>query len=452
MGKTKIEWCDRTINPVVGCSKCSPGCDNCYAERRAVLLAKNPATAKKYKGVVNSKGRWTGKINVGSVFCFDNLPKKPARIFINSMSDLFHENMEFSVISTIFGLMALHPQHTFIVLTKRPDRMHSYFQGTPDLPYAASFRDCYSMVRGYWPEKMPKGFDAPWPLPNVWLGVTVCNQKEANEKMYWLAFALQDDGWFLRSDIIWHKPNPMPESCKDRPTRAHEYLFLFSKRAKYFYDWEAVREPAAALCEHDATGSGYAAPGQTSQRGNRPRVQSAQALSFARAVNEPERPGQAHSQHRPNRNPRPGIDTRGGNQGTGGIPAIGKGNAKTFRGGGAYTSGNSFDNAAEKERDSHGNAPNLTYMRNKRTVWTIPTFPCPDAHFATFPPKLAETCILAGSRHGDTVLDPFMGSGTTGMVARQYGRKWIGIELNPEYCALALKRIDVNRLMLTELV
>lgn len=267
-----------------------------------------------------------------------------------------------------------------------------------------------------------------------------------------LAFALQDDGWFLRSDIIWHKPNPMPESCKDRPTRAHEYLFLFSKRAKYFYDWEAVREPAAALCEHDATGSGYEAPGQTPQRGNRPRLQSAQFLSFARTVNEPERPGQAYSQHRPNRTPRPGIDTRGGNQGTGGIPAIGKGNAKTFRGGGSYTGGNSFDNASEKERDSHGNAPNLTYTRNKRTVWTIPTFPCPDAHFATFPPRLAETCILAGSRQGDTVLDPFMGSGTTGMVARQLGRKWLGVELNPEYCALALKRIDVNRLMLTELV
>lgn len=218
-----------------------------------------------------------------------------------------------------------------------------------------------------------------------------------------LAFALQDDGWFLRCDIIWHKPNPMPESCKDRPTRAHEYLFLFSKRAKYFYDNEAVREPISAISENA-------------------KPQSAYSLSFARSVAEPERPGQAHSQHRPNRNPRPGVDVKGGNQGTGGIPVLGK-----------------------------GNAPNLTYTRNRRSVWTIPSYLCPGAHFATFPPKLAETCILAGSRPGDVVLDPFMGSGTTGMVARRLGRRWLGVELNPGYCSLALKRIDVVQPMLTEL-
>lgn len=218
-----------------------------------------------------------------------------------------------------------------------------------------------------------------------------------------LAFALQDDDWFLRSDIIWHKPNPMPESCKDRPTRAHEYIFLFSKCAKYFYDSESIREPVAALAEH----------AQNGQNRSHVRVQSVHALSFSRQVNEPKRPGQEYSQHRPNRKPRPDIATRGGNQGTGGIPVN-------------------------------------NYTRNKRSVWTIPTFPCPDAHFATFPPALAETCIRAGSRIGDTVLDPFLGSGTTGMVARQFGRRWTGIELNPEYCALALKRIDVNRLMLTD--
>lgn len=294
----------------------------------------------------------------------------------------------------------------------------------------------------------------------------VGNRKKINQSMsglpvknlvgipWRLAFALQDDGWFLRSDIIWHKPNPMPESVKDRPTRAHEYLFLFSKRARYFYDWEAMREPAAAKQDYDFYmfgGRESRGPGHPPHKGNRPRLQSELALSFARDVNEPDRPGQTHSQHRPNRNPRPGVDTRGGNQGTGGIPVIGKGNAKTFRSGGVYTGGGSFDNASGKERDSHGNAPNLTYMRNKRSVWTIPTFPCPDAHFATFPPVLAETCIRAGSRPGDTVLDPFMGSGTTGMVARSLGRKWIGVEMNPDYCALALKRIDVNRLMLTEL-
>lgn len=247
-----------------------------------------------------------------------------------------------------------------------------------------------------------------------------------------LAFALQDDGWFLRCDIIWHKPNPMPESCKDRPTRAHEYLFLFSKRAKYLYNADSVREPISAISENA-------------------RPQSAYSLSFARAVAEPERPGQAHSQHRPNRTPRPGIDAKGGNQGTGGIPVIGKGNAKSFRGGGAYTGANTFCNHTDKERETHGNAPNLTNTRNRRSVWTIPSYPCAEAHFATFPPKLAETCILAGSCSGDVVLDPFMGSGTSGMVARNLGRKRLGIELNPTYCDIALKRIDVNAPRLTEL-
>jgi len=145
-----------------------------------------------------------------------------------------------------------------------------------------------------------------------------------------LAFALQEDGWYLRSDIVWNKPNAMPESVKDRPSRSHEYLFLFSRNEKYLYDHEAVMEP---------------------------------------------------------------TDDRSG-------------------------------------------------WRNKRSVWNVNTEPFKDAHFATFPPKLIEPCILASTRPGDYVLDPFFGSGTVGVVCEKLSRNYIGIELRPEYVALASQRIS----------
>lgn len=230
-----------------------------------------------------------------------------------------------------------------------------------------------------------------------------------------LAFALQADGWYLRSDIIWHKPNPMPESVKDRPTRAHEYIFLLSKSERYYYDYEAVMEPAAAFTDHDATGPGYAAPGQTPHRGTRPRPQSARALSFSRTVSEPERPGQMYSQHRPNRNPCPS-----------------KGNAKNFRGGGPYTNG----------QQSHGNKPNPIYTRNRRDVWTVATRGFSGAHFATFPPELIRPCILAGCPAGGVVLDPFFGAGTVGVVCVEEGRSYLGVELNPDYVVMAQQRIE----------
>ncbi len=225
-----------------------------------------------------------------------------------------------------------------------------------------------------------------------------------------VAFALQAAGWYLRCDIIWAKPNPMPESVQDRPTRAHEYLFLLTKSEKYFYDHEAVREPAAAMTEHDATGQGYRAPGQKQNSGNRPKLQHPSALTFAREVAEPDRPGQAHSQHRPDRttkkrNPRPGVDTRGGGQGS-----------------------------------REMNYPLFT--RNRRSVWTIPTEPFPGAHYATFPTELVRPCILAGCPMGGTVLDPFFGSGTVGEVARMFRRQWIGIEISPNSCAIAARRVE----------
>lgn len=210
-----------------------------------------------------------------------------------------------------------------------------------------------------------------------------CKPKDLIGIPWLLAFALRADGWYLRSDIVWHKPNAMPESVKDRPTRAHEYIFLLSKSAKYYYNAEAVKEPAVGFDNATLTGS----------------MENARSNSRRR------------------------------------------GNAKTFRGGGAYTHDQAAENSASVERDSHGLAPNETGKRNRRTVWTIATKPYKGAHFATFPEELIRPCILAGSKPGNTVLDPFCGSGTTGVVAIQEGRDFIGIEINPEYCTLSKQRI-----------
>ncbi len=178
-----------------------------------------------------------------------------------------------------------------------------------------------------------------------------------------VAFALRADGWWLRSDIIWAKPNPMPESVTDRPTKSHEYLFLLTKSASYFYDAEAIKEQAEY--RDDARPFGDAG-------GNRH--------------------GDEGSTYKPGR--------------------------EAFRA--------------------------FTMTRNKRSVWTVATAPYPEAHFATYPPDLIKPCILAGTRVGDTVLDPFAGSGTTGMVALELGRKAVLIELNPKYCDLIRERCDVT--------
>ena len=189
-----------------------------------------------------------------------------------------------------------------------------------------------------------------------------------------VAMALQADGWYLRSDIIWAKPNPMPDSVTDRPTKSHEYIFLLSKGERYFYDHEAIKE--AALCG-GLTGGAYAAPGQ-----------------------------------KPHGNARPSA-------------AKGSFNGKTEAM--AETGQNAFRAVVD--------------ARNKRSVWTVATQPYAEAHFATFPPKLIEPCILAGSRPGDTVLDPFAGAGTTLLVAKELNRQYLGIELNPEYIELIGNRL-----------
>lgn len=197
-----------------------------------------------------------------------------------------------------------------------------------------------------------------------------------------VAFALQADGWYLRSDIIWHKLSCMPEATKDRPTKAHEYFFLLSKSQRYYYDHEAVKEP------------------------------------------------------RVNGDPNPPR----GSKGVIGNPNQGrrlKGNSKTFRGGGVYTQGQSFNNSAENERESHGNIPNETGLRNRRSVWSVGTEVFKEAHFATFPSKLIEPCILAGCPVGGIVLDPFMGSGTTAQKALELQRNYIGFEMNKSYKEIA---------------
>ena len=177
------------------------------------------------------------------------------------------------------------------------------------------------------------------------------------------AFALRADGWYLRQDIIWHKPNPMPESVRDRCTKAHEYIFLLSKSSKYYYDAEAIKEPLAKPEE---------------------------LLRKTPAVFG-------------GRNKHDGYGTR---------LHSGKEYVGTYTG------------------------------RNKRSVWTIPTRPFKEAHFATFPEKLIEPCISAGCPEGGIVLDPFMGAGTTGLVAYKNKRDYIGIELNPEYREMAIRRIQ----------
>lgn len=229
-----------------------------------------------------------------------------------------------------------------------------------------------------------------------------------------IAFALRADGWYLRSDIIWHKPNPMPESVTDRPTKSHEYIFLLSKSKNYYYDADAIREPASY---------------NTNARVSR-------AMMDHKSAPTGERNGIRSKYKTPD-----GWDTTKGEGGHGSIHKEGreKGHHKNLE----------FDgqkpNTIHLNRQGHQGGTNANgefyERRNKRTVWTVPTMPYRGAHFATFPEALITPCILAGAPEGGIVLDPFAGSGTTLAVAKMHNRKYIGIELNPEYIKLAEKRI-----------
>ena len=234
-----------------------------------------------------------------------------------------------------------------------PSELQQYFEpveigleSTPD-EYVSALVDVFREVR-----RVLRDDGTVW----LNLGDSYASGKNLIGIPWRVAFALQADGWYLRQDIIWHKPNPMPESVTDRCTKAHEYVFLLSKSARYFYDAEAVKE--------ESTGR--------TDVGN---------MSFRASI------------------------------GAGGVW-----------------------NDQERTGD--------VSQRNRRSVWTIATQPYSGAHFATFPPKLIEPCVLAGSREGDTVLDPFGGSGTTAGVALKHRRRAILCELNPEYAALVDDRVN----------
>lgn len=193
-----------------------------------------------------------------------------------------------------------------------------------------------------------------------------------------VATALKQDGWILRSDIIWYKPNAVPSSVKNRPTTDHEYVFLFAKSREYYYDIDAIREPHVTFSPESRMKGGRNHFGQQN-----------------------------------------------------GTPEQGK------NGGSSNLHSGRWDQAFHP------------LGRNRRTVWEIPLSKFRDAHFAVFPEKLVELCVLAGCPQGGVVLDPFMGSGTTAMVAQRLSRRFVGIDSNPDYCEMAKKRIYQPTLLST---
>ena len=205
----------------------------------------------------------------------------------------------------------------------------------------------------------------------VWLnlGDTFLPNKQLGCIPFKVAMALQADGFYLRQDIIWHKPNPMPESVTDRCTKSHEYIFLLSKNKKYYYDHEAIKEDCIGKDERQW--------------------------------------------------------------------------ADTYDKVGSVVQGDTNAGIKRTKRYSKDG----TFKRNKRSVWTVTTKPFKAAHFAVFPPELITPCVLAGSGEGDVVLDPFMGSGTTGMVAQHLGRRWLGCELNEEYTDMQKERTSQQSLL-----
>lgn len=220
-----------------------------------------------------------------------------------------------------------------------------------------------------------------------------------------VAFALQADGWYLRQDIIWSKPNPMPESIRDRCTKAHEYLFLLSKSARYYYDADAIAEPVT--------------------------------LSTVERLSQPTLEQQEGSWRVPGKTNGP-------------MKAVGRASGNK-----THKCVVEYDRPITEEHRTKAGLLKISdtayAMRNKRSVWEVATQPYSDAHFATFPPALIEPCILAGCPKGGTVLDPFAGAGTTGLVADRLQCNAILIELNPDYAAMIERRIAADAGMFADI-
>ncbi|MEE5149053.1 site-specific DNA-methyltransferase [Pseudomonas alliivorans] len=260
-----------------------------------------------------------------------------------------------------------------------------------------------------------------------------------------LAFALQDDGWYLRQDIIWHKPNPMPESTRDRCTKAHEYLFLLSKSRRYHYDSDAIREPANLTGKGNANGyrGGAYVNGSTFDNAEGGKRTSSGNTVPNHGV------GWGHGTDKASRN-RPRVTVPTGwdtSTGEGGHGAFHKDGAERKRRDSFKREDSKREQAIPGQskgthRPDRDESTHDTATRNKRSVWTVATHAFKEAHFATFPPDLIRPCILAGAPRGGVVLDPFGGAGTTSLVSMQEGRRSIICELNPEYAALARARID----------
>ncbi|MGN8184570.1 DNA-methyltransferase [Burkholderia sp. 22088] len=249
------------------------------------------------------------------------------------------------------------------------------------------------------------------PIPRSDMRVDGLKPKDLVGQPWRLAFALQDAGWYLRQDIIWHKPNPMPESVRDRCTKAHEYLFLLSKNERYHFDQAAILEPVSLNTHARLSQNVQAQIG--SERANGGAKTNGNMKAVGRGV------GWGHGTD---------ADER----------SRGRVKRKLADDGGGTKNNASFDEAMAI----------MPPERNRRSVWTIPTQSYSGAHFATFPEALVEPCVLAGSRPGDVAFDPFFGSGTVGQVAQRLGRRFLGCELNPEYTPLQRDRLRQPSLML----